>query len=118
MQIIWWNRSLRSKRELIEEFINNYLATITETEDVEESFYTFLDEKKKLALDELIQEEKLIPSEVHKIIDHYIFSEKKPLRDDIVGALETKPTILQRTPIITRVTEKLMKFIEIFINDL
>ena len=28
MQIIWWNRSLRSKRELIEEFINNYLATI------------------------------------------------------------------------------------------
>ncbi|AKH32406.1 Type-1 restriction enzyme R protein [candidate division SR1 bacterium Aalborg_AAW-1] len=118
MQIIGGNRSLRSKRELIEEFINNYLATITETEDVEESFYTFLDEKKKLALNELIQEEKLIPSEVHKIIDHYIFSEKKPLRDDIVGALETKPTILQRTPIITRVTEKLMKFIEIFINDL
>lgn len=77
--------------------------------------YTYIYQQ---VLNQLIQDEQLISSEVHKIIEHYIFSEKKPLRDDIVWALEIKSTILQRTPIITRVTDKLMKFIEVFIDNI
>jgi len=118
MQTVWWNIKLRSKKELIEEFINSYLTTIPPTDDIQTHFYHFLDEKKQQALNQLIHDEQLISSEVHKIIERYIFSEKKPLRDDIVWALEIKPTILQRTPIITRVTDKLMKFIEVFIDNI
>ena len=118
IQTVWGNLQLRSKKELIEEFIAHYLWNIPDSDKVETSFYDFLDEKKRQALAELVEEEKLIPEQVESIIERYIFSEKKPLRDDIVAALEKKPTILQRSSIITRVSDKLMKFVEVFIDNI
>jgi type I restriction enzyme R subunit len=109
---------LRSKKALIEEFIDKCLETIPFASDIEDTFYEFWDEKKKEALKKLIAEEGLISNRVQQLIDTYIFTEKKPLREEIVSTLKVKPTILQRKTVVERVSEKLMKFIEVFIEGI
>jgi len=41
-----------------------------------------------------------------------MFTEKMPLRDEIVGMMNTRPILKQRKP----VAEKIISFVETFIN--
>jgi type I restriction enzyme R subunit len=109
---------LRSKKALIEEFINAYLDTIPFASSIEDEFYTFREEKKKAALEKLIADEALLPDKVQSLLEKYLFTAKLPLREDIADTLITKPTILQRKTVIERVSEKLKQFIEIFIDEM
>lgn len=109
---------LRSKRELIEKFINENLPHIEDADEIPNAFEEFVDEEKQAALQELSKEEKLSFDKLNNIISDYIFTERKPLPDDIVDMLEVKPKILERKSVVQRVTDKILGFVETFINGM
>ena len=78
---------LRSKRELIEQFINNNLPLVEDSDAIPEAFeqYWLLEQRK--AINKLVEEENLKSQELEKVIGDYILTEKKPMRDEIIGLL-------------------------------
>jgi type I restriction enzyme R subunit len=61
---------------------------------------------------------RLIPEKLNEIIGNYLFTERKPLRDDIFNILIEKPKLLERKIVVERVIEKVLKFIDTYINGL
>ncbi len=109
---------LRSKRELIEKFINENLPDIEDADDIPNDFETFMNAEKQIALEQLSKEENLSPEKLSEIIGQYIFTERKPLPDEIVDMLQVKPKILERKSVVQRVTDKILNFIDTFINGM
>jgi type I restriction enzyme, R subunit len=109
---------LRSKRELIEKFIEENLPHIDDVEEIPNAFEAFVDEEKQAAIKTLATEEKLEVDKLKKVIGDYLFTERKPLPDQIVNMLEVKPKLLERSSIVQRVTDKIVKFVETFISGM
>lgn len=105
---------LRSKRELIEKFISEYLPGIKSAGEVEAGFETFWNDEREKSLIQLCEQEGLKRTDVEQMIAAYHFTHREPLRDKVVAALEVKPKILERKTIIERVTRKLMELIGTF----
>ena len=112
--IINGNASLRSKRELIEKFINENLMQIDDENSIDDEFDKFLDMEKMTAFKKLCEEENLKCEEVQKVVDTYLYDKRKPLNSDIVKTLNFKPKLLERKKVVPRVLEKIVKFIEMF----
>jgi len=109
---------LRSKRELIEKFINEQMPNISSGDAIKEGFDTFWREEQVAALDELCEQEELFEGAVQKVISDYNFTGQTPLRESIVGTMKSKPKILQRKTVIERVTDKIMKLVRTFEDDI
>lgn len=109
---------LRSKRELILEFIEKNMPVITDSDLIGDEFELFWNRKQKEAFDELCRDERLPPEKVTEIIGEYLFTERKPLPDTIINLLETKPKLLERKPIVERITNKILNFVDVFINGI
>jgi len=105
---------LRSKRELIERFINEQMPNIAASSEVNAVFDEFWKIERQKAFNSLCAEEGLDQNSAKGLIDDYLFSGRTPLREQIVAALLVKPKILQRKSIVERVTEKLMALIRTF----
>ena len=108
------NPQLRSKRELIEKFINENLLKMQNSDDIEEEFEKFWDEEKEKSFNELCTEENLNNDEVKKVIDTYIYDERKPLPNDIAKTLNEQPKFLERKKILPRVLDKIVGFVDKF----
>ena len=117
LDLVAGDAKLRSKRELIEKFINENLANIPNSENIPAHFSEFWKASYKKELDEICEIEQLEPEKVEQIIQGYLFTEREPIRDDAIGALKAKPKLLQRKTIGDRVLDKLMNFIKTFIHD-
>ena len=111
------NPQLRSKKELIEKFINENLYSVNE-DDIEDEFDKFWEEQKDQAYKELCNEENLDCKEVRKVVDKYIYEQRVPLKDEIVNTLKVKPKLLERQKIIPRVLNKIITFVEKFYDDM
>ena len=109
---------LRSKKELIQTFIDQYLPNIKPTDNVVEQFETFWSENKQQAFRALCTEEQIVPEQLEKLINDYAFANRLPREQEIVSALNFKPKILQRKSIIERVAEKIKAFIDTFIEGM
>lgn len=109
---------LRSKRELIERFINEQMPRLAAKDDLVVTFSTYWDEQREAALKGLCEGEGLIETQIRKVIDDYNFTGHRPLRNDIVVSLKTKPKILERKKIIERVIEKIFEFVRTFEDDM
>ena len=109
---------LRSKKELIEKFIEENLPHLEDSSDVAGSFETFITAEKLEAFNKLIAEENLKSESLEKVIDDYLFTGKKPLREDVASTLQQKPKLLERKPIIDRLSKKIMQFVETFIEGI
>lgn len=107
---------LRSKKELIEKFIQNNLPKIDNSSQIEEEFETFWNDERKQALEKLCNEEKLSQVKLQSVIDNYLFTERKPIRDEVIEVLKEKPKILERKTILERIIQKIEEFVETFIN--
>ena len=112
--IINGNASLRSKRELIEKFINENLMQISNDNSIDDEFDKFLDVEKTTAFKKLCEEENLNCEEVQKVVDTYLYDERKPLTSDIAKTLNFKPKLLERKKVVPRVLEKIIRFIDKF----
>lgn len=108
------NPQLRSKRELIERFINENLANIKNSDDIEQEFEKFWDAEKEKAFNELCEEENLQSDKVKQVIDTYLYDERVPLANDIAGTLKVKPKLLERKKIVPRVLDKIVGFVDKF----
>ena len=108
--------TLRSKRELIEQFIENNLPKISNSETIEGEFKDYWKVETKKALNNLSKAEELKPDKVEDIINDFLFTGRMATEDEVIEALEKQPSVLQRESISTRITEKIKDFIKTFIN--
>lgn len=109
---------LRSKRELILEFIDKNLPETSDQEAIEDEFKGFWNRKQKEAFDQLCRDENISREKVSHIIGEYLFTERKPLPETIVDLLETKPKLLERKSIVQRITDKILNYVDVFINGI
>ena len=107
---------LRSKRELIERFIANTFPDIPKGGDIGEEFETYWNEEKQKAIVELSGAEGLDLEGLQKIIGDYLFTEKTPMRDDVVGIIKKRPSLKQRRSVSERIISKIKAFVETFID--
>ena len=111
--------NLRSKRELIEEFIDSNLLHLESSDDIEEVFETYWDKKKTNAFDSMCEEENLDRDKIQAIIEEHLFSNQVPaMNDKVENALLKKETLLKRVKTKKRVIEKIMSFIGTFIEGM
>ena len=111
--------TLRSKRELIEKFIQENLPVIEDTDEVTSEFDKFWSEERQNAFSKLIAEEKLSPEKTAKLIEDYLFAEREPLRDEVLELLEgEKPSLLQRKKLGDRILNRIKDFVDTFINGM
>jgi type I restriction enzyme R subunit len=107
---------LRSKRELILEFIDKNMPNISDADLIGDEFDEFWSKKQREAFERLCQEEGIKANDLQQIIADYLFTEQKPMPDVIIKMLERKPKVLERRPIIERITQKILTFVDVFIN--
>lgn len=109
--------NLRSKRELIEKFILENLPIIEDTDTIPEEFDKYWNEEQQKAFNQLVQEENLSADKTHKLIENYLFAEREPLRDEVLDLIEgEKPSVLVRKKIGDKILNKIVGFVETFIN--
>ncbi len=116
IDLISGEAELRSKRVLIEKFIQNNLPKISDKEDVEDVFKTYWKVETKKALKELTVTEALKQNKVEDIINDFLFTGRMATEDEVIEALEKQPSVLQRESISKRITEKIKDFVKTFIN--
>jgi len=110
---------LRSKRELIEKFILENLPQVEDADDIPNAFEKFWNDEQITAFKKLCDEENLTPFKVDKIIDGYLFAEREPLRDEVLELIEgDKPSVLQRKTVGDRILQKILGFVDTFINGM
>ncbi|MFQ3247548.1 MAG: type I restriction enzyme R subunit [Arenicella sp.] len=107
---------LRSKKELIERFISEHFPDIPKGGNVGEVFETFWTEEKQKAIQKLGEDEGLDSEGLEKVIGDYLFTEKTPLRDDVIAIMQTRPGLKERGTITERVIDKIKAFVETFID--
>lgn len=118
IDLIAGDTQLRSKRELIEKFISENLIHITDSDNIPDEFETFWNEERQHALQKLSKEENLNPVKLEKIIGNYLFTEKTPMRDDIISMVNKRPTLKERGKTADRIIQKILAFVETFISGI
>ncbi|MDO9155221.1 MAG: type I restriction endonuclease subunit R [Paludibacter sp.] len=111
--------TLRSKRELIEKFIQENLAAIDDTDEIAPAFELYWSEEQQKAFTKLVTEENLSEEKTEKLIENYLFAEREPLRDEVLELIEgEKPSLLQRKKLGDRILKRLMDFVDTFIKEM
>lgn len=116
MDMLTGDVEMRSKRDLIEQFINESLPEVQNGGDVDAHFKAFWKAQERAEMAQLCSEEALEQDKVQKLISSYLFTEKLPYRDDVVETMIKKPTILKRKTVSQRVLDKVLDYIKIFID--
>lgn len=111
--------TLRSKRELIEQFIKENMPDIGNADDIAEQFDKFWNAEQRKAFDKLVAEERLDAEAVQALIEGYLYAEREPLRDEVLGLLKGEtPSVLERKKTGDRIWRKIKAFVEKFINGM
>lgn len=109
---------LRSKRQLIEEFIEDNLPRLKPNEDVIGAFENYWSNHKQAAFKKLCEDENIVPEKFAKVLQTYEFQNRLPRDGEIVEALSFKPKILERKTILERVADKIQDFINTFVEGM
>jgi type I restriction enzyme R subunit len=107
---------LRSKRELIERFIEENLPLLEDT-SIEEGYATFMIEEQQKAFNQFVADEKLNADKLKKLTEDYLFTQRIPTKQEVVEVLEIQPSILQRAKVGDTILSKFLTFIDTFFND-
>ncbi|MGY5354176.1 type I restriction endonuclease subunit R [Wenyingzhuangia sp. IMCC45467] len=118
IDLIAGESELRSKKDLIEKFIQNNLPKINDSEVIEEEFKKYWKLETQKALQELSTTEALKHDKIENIINDFLFTGRMATEDEVIDALEKQPSVLQRESISNRITLKIKDFIKTFINGI
>lgn len=118
MDIVDSDVTLRSKRELIDNFIEENLLHVSHDEDITQAFETYVEREKRKAVATLCAEENLDESKVAALLDNYLFTDVTPREDEVAKALTWTPRILERKTVLKRVYDKVCGVIDTFINGM
>jgi type I restriction enzyme R subunit len=105
---------LRSKRELIEKFIEEHLPFILDADSIQDEFEKYWQEQKVLALGKLCDEEHLDKEQFKSLIEAYIYSGQDPIREDVLKCLGDRPSVLKAREIGERIIIKMKEYVEVF----
>jgi len=109
---------LRSKRLLIEEFIEENLPKLKPNDNVINAFEGYWAGHKQQAFEQLCTDENIIPQQFEKLLQTYVFANRLPRDQEIVKALSFQPKILERKSILERVADKIQAFINTYIEGM
>lgn len=107
---------LRSKKELIEKFIAENMTSLGKNDDVKAKFNQFWTVERAAAFHKLVEQEALKPEELQTVIENYLYSEREPMRDEIVNTMKEKPKLLERGTKIERVLDKIVNYVQTFFD--
>jgi len=111
--------NLRSKRELIEKFIEENLPKIKDPDDIPDEFEKFWSAEQLKAFEKFVAEENLSSDRTQQLVENYLFAEREPLRDELLNLIDgEKPSVLKRKSIGDRILKKLMNFVKTFIDGM
>ncbi|CAM3263090.1 type I site-specific deoxyribonuclease HsdR family protein [Elizabethkingia anophelis] len=114
--ILTGDAKLRSKKELIEKFIEENLPHISDGNNVNEEFEKFWNNEKISAFDKIATEESLNRDRFRDAIDDFLFTAKKPKISDALKLLEVKPKLTERNNIGRRIIQKVQNFVDVFVD--
>ncbi|MEM9273761.1 MAG: type I restriction endonuclease subunit R [Cyanobacteria bacterium P01_F01_bin.143] len=114
IELLGKEAQLRSKRDLIEKFIEERIISLEPEEKVEKVFQDFWNQERVEAVRKLCSSENLNESAVYQMIANYKFSGKEPLRETVLNACQKKPKLLERKKIFKRVVSQLLYIINKF----
>ena len=110
---------LRSKKELIEKFIEQNLPNVGDAAEIPETFESFWEVERVAAFERLVKEEQLDADKLKKVIDRYVYTGKEPLPDpDIIDLIIRPLKLSERAPTRKRVLEKIMDYVLTFIQGI
>jgi len=109
---------LRSKKELIEKFIDEQLIN-GDISSVQDAFELYWSEQQKKAFQSICEEENLDSNKVERIIEEKIYTNEVPeLREKVRQSMEQEQSILVRRKSIPRIIQKINEFIHTFIEGM
>ncbi|MBK9638150.1 MAG: type I restriction endonuclease subunit R [Bacteroidetes bacterium] len=118
MDLLGGEVELRSKRELIEKFIEENIPHIDDADNIQDEFEKYWQEQKVLALAKICEVENLDKEQFNALIETYIFSGQTPLRDEVLKCLGNRPSILQAREIGERIINKMKEYVEVFVTGM
>jgi type I restriction enzyme R subunit len=108
---------MRSKRELIEKFIEQNLPKAESAAEIPDCFEDFWEKERVAAFEKLVKEEHLDADKLKTVIDRYVYTGEKPLPDpDIIQLIDRPLKLAERGPTRTRVLEKVVDYVMTFIR--
>lgn len=116
IKMIVGESKLRSKKELIEKFIDEHLMKLSENDNIEQVFVNYWDNEREKAINLLCEEESLNKEGFYKLIETYLSKGDDARSTEIINLLEKKPSYRERKIIVERLKKKIGDFIEIFID--
>lgn len=114
MDLLGGEVTLRSKRELIEKFINENLPKINDADNIQDEFEKYWQDQKVLALGKLCDDEHLDKEQFKALVEAYIFSGQEPIRSDVLKCLGDRPSVLQAREIGDRIIDKMKEYVQVF----
>ena len=115
-EILSGDAQLRNKKELIEKFIEENLATISDGDSVTDGFETFWNKEKTAAFEKIANEESLNKVKFQETINQFLYTSKIPKLSEALQLLEVKPKLTERNNIGKRIIQKVQDFVEVFIE--
>ena len=115
-EILSGDVQLRNKKELIEKFIEENLASIQDGESVTDGFEEYWDKEKTAAFEKIAIEESLNKEKFQETINQFLFTSKTPKLSEALRLLEVKPKLTERNSIGKRIIQKVQDFVEVFIE--
>jgi len=112
------NTELRSKKELIEKFIDENLPLITDSELVNDEFDNYWTFEKKKAFKQLADSENLDFKSLINTVSNYLFTQKEPIRDELISLMNQRPKLKERASAAKRIKSKIISFVETFIEGM
>jgi type I restriction enzyme R subunit len=108
---------LRSKKELIEKFIQENLPD-TDNDDIDDEFERFWNIEKLRAIEQIAVDENLNFDKLQELVGNYLFTQKAPLREDIIAVMKNRPGLKDRATITERILSKIVEFVETFVDGM
>ncbi|MDR1447634.1 MAG: type I restriction endonuclease subunit R [Candidatus Ancillula sp.] len=110
------SNELRSKRELIEEFIKNELPDIRDSCIVQDKYEEFLRDKFEASIIQFSNENNLYENKLRNLIQEYQFSHRMPLDAVLRSSLKVQPSILKLDSVLNRIKTGLQKMFAAFVE--
>jgi type I restriction enzyme R subunit len=110
---------LRSKRDLIQKFIDHNLPAIDSAAEIPDSFEDYWEQERVSAFDDLCKEEELDADKLKEVIDRYVYTGEEPLPDpDIVDLIQKPLKLSERAPTRQRVLARVVDYVTTFIKGI
>ena len=74
--------------------------------------------EKKKAINQLSKEENLKYSDLVTTVSNYLFTQKEPLRDEVIALMTDRPNLKERASVSKRIVRKIVEFVETFIEGM